>query len=427
MKKFNRYIQFLVVIIAAGSIYPLIFLRTAYQETILYVFDMNITQLNMIYTLLGLAFTAGYFPSGYLSDRFSPKWLLVVSLFCTGLAGFWFAQIPNFISVVWIFCIWGFFSVFTFWSAHMKLVKMLSKPREEGIFFGILDGGRGIVEAILAAIALFLFSQLMTESPTNSGDPQAALQAVIYMYSVVMILVSGLIAAFLDSDYGGSQLEKSEKLNFAPIFKDKMVYILSIIIFMGYFVFWSQFFIGGHLEVNFGVPPVDVAAIMFVFIAMRPFGGILGGILATKIDKSKVLGFSMLMASFCLMLFAVLPTNISIYFFYITLIVAALFIFCVRGVYWSLIGDLDIDNKSIGSTIGYISLFAYLPDILAPLMLNLMFDTFGSQGGYNVYFTVITIFGLLGALFCLVFKNTLITQKIKNNYQLNKLKESEKN
>ncbi|MCL1987580.1 MAG: MFS transporter [Firmicutes bacterium] len=422
MKKFNRYIQFIIMIIAAGSIYPLIFLRAAYQETILQVFNMNITQLNMIYTFLGLAFTVGYFPSGYLSDRFSPKWLIVVSLFCTGLAGVWFAQIPTFINVVWIFCIWGFFSVFTFWSAHMKLVKMLSKANEEGVFFGLLDGGRGVVETILAAVALFFFTRLIAQ---NSEDSQTALQAVIYMYSVVMLLVAVLVAAFLEEDYGGSQLNKSEKLQFVSIFKNKNVYILSAIIFMGYFVVWSQFFIGGHLSVNFGVSSVDVAAIMFVFIAMRPFGGILGGILASKISKTKVLGFSMIMASLCLMLFAVLPTYLSIHFFYGILIVAAFFIFCIRGIYWSLIGDLNISNKSIGITIGYISMFAYLPDILAPMLLNLMFDTFGGQSGYNVYFTVITIFGLLGAICCLMFQSTLDTQKIQNTYK--KLKESGKN
>ena len=98
--KLKRYFQFALVVLAAGSIYPLIYLRTGYQETILLVFGIEMAQLNIIYTALGLTFVAGYFPSGWISDRFSSKWLLALSLFFTSLGGFWFAQIPSYNNVI---------------------------------------------------------------------------------------------------------------------------------------------------------------------------------------------------------------------------------------------------------------------------------------------------------------------------------------
>lgn len=108
MKKelFKRYFQFLLVVLAAGSIYPVIYLRGSYQETILEVFNMTLPQLNTIYSILGIVFVLGYFPSGLLSDKFSAKKLLAISLFGTSIGGFWFAQVPEYTSVILIFCIW---------------------------------------------------------------------------------------------------------------------------------------------------------------------------------------------------------------------------------------------------------------------------------------------------------------------------------
>jgi MFS family permease len=163
-EKFKKYFQFFLVVLAAGSIYPLIYLKSNYQETILQVFNMSNAQLNSMYTILGWVFVFGYIPSGILSDRFSAKKLLAMSLFFTGLGGLWFAQVPSYEFVMAIFAIWGFFSVFTFWSAHMKIVKLLATEKEQGTFFGILDGGRGVVEALLASLALFIFSGILGTS-----------------------------------------------------------------------------------------------------------------------------------------------------------------------------------------------------------------------------------------------------------------------
>ncbi|MEN6636615.1 MAG: MFS transporter, partial [Clostridiaceae bacterium] len=61
MKKENlrRYLQFALIILAAGAIYPVIYLRTNYQVTLLEVFNLSQTQLNNFYSMLGLAYVIG--------------------------------------------------------------------------------------------------------------------------------------------------------------------------------------------------------------------------------------------------------------------------------------------------------------------------------------------------------------------------------
>ncbi|MGL5973117.1 MAG: MFS transporter [Oscillospiraceae bacterium] len=407
----KRYFQFMLVVVAAGSIYPLIYLKTNYQETILTVFGITLQQLNVIYSVLGVVFVLGYFPSGLLSDKFSSKRLLTMSLFGTSIGGFWFAQIPNYTVVLIIFFIWGVFSVFTFWSAHMKLVKLLAKPEEEGRFFGILDGGRGAIEAILASIAVIVFSSIVGNSQ-NIQDKESGLVAVIYMYSFVLLVVAILAALFIENDNKKKSTveeenQESSKFEFKDIliiFKNKLIFILGAIISMSYVVTWTIYYIGGFLETNIQISSVRVSSIMVIVLWMRPIGGIAGGFLADKIGKTKTLSISLLLA--CLGLFGMsfLPENINEVVFYILAVLTGLFIYAIRGTYWSLLGDCHIDNKILGISVGFVSVLGYLPDMLVPILNTYLFNTFGENNGYNTYFTFSGVMGCIAILFIVCFK-----------------------
>jgi len=416
-EKFRRYFQFLLVVLAAGSIYPLIYLKTGYQETILQVFNMTLPQLNNMYSVLGMVFVVGYFPSGLLSDKFSAKKLLAISLFFTGLGGLWFAQIPAYENVVIIFAIWGVFSVFTFWSAHMKIVKLLATDNEQGKFFGILDGGRGVVEAALASLAVFIFSSILGGS-VDLGAKKEALIGVIYMYSAVLILTSILIMIFVQDDKkiitAVKDGEPKEKFSFASVFKlfkNKYVYLHGGIIFMGYAVFWTVYYLGGFLESNIGIDPVTVATIMVVVLWMRPVGGFVAGFLADKIGKDTVQMISLAGAAICLLGTALLPASSGATLFTALVVLLGVFLYAIRGTYWSLLGDYKIEAAILGTAIGVISFIGYLPDIILPQFNSFLWATFGGNGGYNAYFISSAIIGLVGVVLVFIFGNLVKKEK----------------
>lgn len=424
MKKENlgRYLQFALIILAAGSIYPLIYLKAQYQETILAVFNLTTPQLNSIYSILGLVFVVGYFPSGILSDKFSAKNLLSLSLFGTAIGGFWFAQVPSYNSIVVIFALWGFFSVFTFWSSHMKVVKMLSKSNEDGRFFGILDGGRGLVEAILASIALAIFSGILGSS-LELADKKEALVPVIYMYSAVLLITSILIFFFVQDDKKmvkeGNKDKQEAGFKFSDlgkVFKNKYVYLQGLIVFAGYTVFWTNYYFGGHLETNVGITPVTVGTIMVAVLWMRPIGGVVGGFLADKIGKSITIASALVGAGICLLLLAVLPKTLPVAFFGGLIVISGLFLYVIRGTYWSLLGQSKIDAAIMGTAIGVISFIGYLPDIILPKMNTLLWNSFGNEGGYKAYFIVSMVIGLAGAVVAMIFKRMHNSDKTSEKY-----------
>ena len=415
-EKLRKYFQFFLVVLAAGSIYPLIYLKGGYQETILQVFNMTNAQLNSMYTILGWVFVFGYIPSGILSDRFSAKKLLAMSLFFTGLGGLWFAQVPNYEFVMVIFAVWGFFSVFTFWSAHMKIVKLLATEKEQGTFFGVLDGGRGVVEALLASLALFIFSGILGSS-IEVVDKRAALIAVIYMYSFVLIITSVLIWFFVQDDKKilAMDADKKEALKspafkfseLGNLFKNKKVYLLGFIIFMGYAVFWTYYYLSWFLEVYVGIDPVSVAGTMVVVLWMRPVGGFIGGYLGDKIGRTTVQMISLSGAAACLVAISVIPVMGNQGLFQPLIILLGIFLYAIRGTYWSLLGDLKLDALILGTAIGAVSFIGYLPDIILPQFNTFLWATFGDMGGFNAYFISSAILGIIGVVLVFIFRNII--------------------
>jgi len=306
-----------------------------------------------------------------------------------------------------IFAIWGIFSVFTFWSAHLKLVKLLSTKEEEGRFFGILDGGRGVVEAVLASVALFIFAQILGQS-LDIADKRAAIVAVIYMYSIVLAVVAVLIWFFVEEDSSRKvERTESERFRFADlpgILKNKYLYLHGAIIFMGYSVFWTVYYIGGFLGTNIGVDPVMVGTITVIVLWMRPLGGVAGGFLADKIGKANTIMLALGGAAIALVAIAILPVTVGAGVFFAVAIVLGFFLYAIRGTYWSVLGDNGFRNVVLGSAIGVISFIGYMPDILLPQFNTFLFNTFGDTGGYNAYFLSSAGFAVIGIVLAAVYK-----------------------
>ncbi|MBE5102278.1 MFS transporter [Priestia aryabhattai] len=428
-KNYKRYFQFFLIVLAAGSIFPLIYLKTNYQETILEVYGISLKQLNGIFSVLGVAYLVGYSPSGWLADRFSAKKLLFISLLICGLTGLWFAQVPSYSMVLVIFGIWGFFSVFTFWAAHLKLVKLIAKKEEEGRFFGALDGGRGLVEAILASIALFIFTNVLGDN-TALAHKKEALQFVVYMYSTALILVSVLILIFVKEDktsikkeFISKAAETRKKVNmkdFKQIFSNKFIWLLGGIIFMSYIVTWSVYYQGGFLQTNIKIDAATVGKITVLMLWMRPIGGVLGGFLGDKFGRSNILMIALGLAATFLIAISTLPITMPDMYFKIQVVMIGLMIYTVRGLYWSLLGECKIDEKVLGLAIGVVSFIGYLPDILMPLVNIELFKTLGPNAGYNGYFIFCACSAILAIFMTLVFRKS-VKKVVRNSVKPDEL------
>ena len=239
--KSRKIFELSLLILAAGSIYPLVYLRQTFEKTILTVFDMNQSELANIYAILGIIFVVGYIPSGWLADKFPVKSLIIFSLGLTAAAGLVYAQIPDKSFLIYIYLTWGFATVFTFWSAILKTVSLLAEENEEGRFFGALDGGRGLVEAILASAAIGIFAVVAGTGAVDLAQTRAGFQAVVYMYCAAIIVIAVFLFFFLPNavekaatDMPGGEPVESTFAAIRRIVKIREVWVMIVILFCGY-------------------------------------------------------------------------------------------------------------------------------------------------------------------------------------------------
>ncbi|MGL4392034.1 MAG: MFS transporter [Fusobacteriaceae bacterium] len=418
---FKRYFQFFLVVIGAGGIYPLIYLRTSFQTPMLQVFNMTMEQLSSMYIMLGIMFVIGYLPSGWLADRFSPRVLISFSLLMCGIIGVYFSTIPAKEYIRYVFLGWGIFSVFTFWSAILKAVKMLARHNEQARFFGILDGGRGVIEAILGTFAMTIFSSRLAGSTGDIAKTKEGLISVIYMYSIAMIVIAILVFLFLKTekksveDIAIQKLESSNKNLWTDILttlKIVEVWLVSLIIFCAYTVTWTLYYYSGYLTTNHNATSVIAGYVSVVILWMRPFGGVGGGFLGDKFGKSSFLWIATLIGSISLFIMAFIPAGSNVNLVFLMVIIASLMVYVMRGLYWSLLDDCNVPQKTLGVTIGIISFVGYLPDIIIPMWSGKIFTRY-SDGpmAYSWYFIISGIIGLIGVFLIICFNKILKNKK----------------
>ena len=394
----KRYFQLATVVVAAGAIYPLIYLRQNFEVSILESFGITIGQLSQCYSLIGVIFVLTYVPSGWLADRVSPRLLVVFSLTMTGLLGLWFSSMPSFGALQIIFAGWGIATGLTFWSSHIKVVTLLAKHNEQGRFFGILDGGRGLVEAALATIAVAWFAYGIG---TRRIATDLALQQVIYMYVTFLLVLAPIVYFALDDNRPDDSSHKKADINFLADIKvilgKEEVWLSAFCILAGYQLFWATYSFSAYMQQNFGMTAVTVGSITVAKLWMRPIGAATAGFAGDYLDREKVLATLLVAAAAALAGIAVLPTSASIIALLGVVLLVGILTYAVRGIFWATLDSCNIPARIKGLAIGAISLIGYSPDIYLPLINAALLEKYPGQTGYSIYFTGIAFVGLLGA------------------------------
>ena len=395
----RSYSQLALIVVAAGAIYPLLYLRQNFELSILEAFNITQTQLRYCSSMLGLIFMISYVPSGWLADRFSSRKLLAYSLFATALLGIWFSTMPSYNTLLIIYGAWGLATGLTFWSAHIKLVTMLAKKDQQGRFFGILDGGRGLVEALLATVAVAMFAYVLSQ---QSGSTTIALTQVIYFYVGVLLVISPLVYWLLDdlediADVDAGQTKSVFREDLMVLLRRREIWLCAICLVCGYQLFYATYSFSAYLQQYFGLGAVMVGTITLAKLWMRPIGGIAAGFIGDWINPEKVLSITLVLASLALAMMAFLPATSATLLMLAIVLLIGLLTYAVRGLYWATLGGCNVPKKIKGLAIGIISMIGYAPESYLPLISAALIEQYPGGLGYKIYYLMISVCGLIGA------------------------------
>lgn len=400
----HRFLIVFTIVFAGEIIFSLPFhIARFFRPTLLEVFSLTNTELGDIFGVYGVMAMLAYFPGGAIADRFSAKNLMIISLATTALGGFIFIQIPSMTTLSLLFGYWGITTILLFWAAMIKITRIWGGESTQGIAFGILDGGRGLVAAGIASISVFILNSSIPLDLT--ADKTQALQHVIAFYTALTFIGAGFIY-FIIPSANEQVLSNTNKLTTLDVFKNLIetiqqpkVLAQALIVLSAYCAYKGLDYFGLYASQVLNLDDVASAKLVADASFLRPVVAITAGLIADKLQPSRLISilFGLLTASYlCFM------PNDQQWLLQANIFITFIFVFAVRAVYFSLLAESKISGAITGTAVGTISMIGYTPDIFfAPIAGRILDANSGIAGFTNLFLlmAVISLIGLISALY----------------------------
>lgn len=408
----NRFLQSLFIVISGEAIFMLPFLiPRLYRPLILDAWSLTNTDIGVGFAAYGVTSTLSYLVGGSFADNYNPKILISSSLGATALAVVYLVLYPSPTSFVATYAFFGMSTVLLMWGALIKTTHVIGGEANRSAALGILDSGRGLVAAIASSGLLILVSLNFPE--LASRDDQLA--ALRWIYFSVAGFVLLLAVATWVSLSNLNMLQKNERTwsfkNALESIKDSRVWLLSVVILSSYCGYKGIDNYSIYLTNVHKISVERTSQLMSILIWLRPFSVLGIGFLSDVFYRRTRPGrFHMLTL---LLLAAGVSQTLLAFFGFLDFILAfsvmatsVCFVYGLRAVYFSVFGDLKIQNYLIGTTVGIVSFVGFLPDIFLGYVSGRLVDTFPGELGfrYTFLFTAACLFAGSVASVCLAFK-----------------------
>ena len=390
-KNVSRYLYIVVLVIAGEMIFGLPF-HTArfFRPTMLEVFGFTNTQLGDLFAVYGITAMISYFPGGAIADRFSARFLLSASLIATACGGLYLATIPGAFQMGVLYGFWGFTTIFLFWGALIRATREWGGQSSQGAAFGILEAGRGIVAASIAAFGVALLAWYMPDDATLATDAErlSGFRTVILMYSAATF-AAGVMAWLMIPDPGETtkRRKSSPFAGMAIVVRRPIVWAQAGIIVCAYCAYKGMDNYSLYAVQVLGMDEVEGARLASYGAYSRPFSALLAGLIADRFDATRSIGVGFIILAIVHSVLSMsLPDTSGLSVIYGNLFVSYIAVFALRGIYFALLQETRTPRHITGAAVGMISLIGYTPEIFfAPIAGRILDATPGAGGHLNLF------------------------------------------
>ena len=401
----------ILLILSGEAVFILPFVLTRiFRPTYLEAFNINNLQLGTCFSVYGLVALFSYLFGGPLADRFKPRYLMSVALLLTALGGFYLATYPTLENLHLLYGFWGFTTIFLFWAAMIKATRVWGGKSKQGIAFGFLDGGRGLVAAIFGSVGVLIFSLFITKDIelTSIAERREAFKQVIIYTSFAVIVIAVLVFFFLKfndtEDTKTKTVNKITLVNFRIIMQFKTVWLLMIIILCAYYGYKMTDVFSLYAEDVMKYDKIESAKVGTYLLYLRPFIGVIIGLLADRTRASLwiIIGFFLTLITSLIFVSGMISDQTTLLFI-LSIGLMALGVYSVRVLYFAAMEEGKIPLALTGTAIGFISIVGYTPDIFSGPMIGVLLDNNPGELGHQYVFLVLAGFTLIGLITSIIF------------------------
>lgn len=402
----KKYGTLLLLAAGAGIIFQLPYIRETYYTQIQTAMNLSNTQMGLLSSGYAAMATLSYFVGGIIADKFSARKLLTFSFIVTGILGLWFSTFPPYNVCRVIFVLMGISTIITYWSACIKATRMLGTPNEQGRLFGLQEGLRGVMNALL------VFGMTAAYAYFAATDEALGTSMAIKVCSIVVIIIGVLNYIFIEDTKKEEHPESLVSVT-KGMFKAltiPRVWLLVAIIFTAYSVYGLIGYVNTYAVQYYGMSTTLGSTLGGVRYLLQGVGGIVGGLLADKLhSRAKVIisGCGLLVISFGIMI--LLPVQASLVgAIVVNFIFGLMFIYAVRSQYFAIHQDANIPVEMSGRISGIASCIGYMPDLFIYTLVGSWMDSYGATG-----YKMTWVYAMVAAVLCIIV--TLVLTKVVKN------------
>ncbi|MCI9602794.1 MAG: MFS transporter [Ruminococcus sp.] len=377
-KKRNMWLMLIVICLGGSIIYIFPYLQYTFYDSMMAELGFTNTQMGNVMSVYGALNLIAYFIGGMIADRFSSRILITFSLVVTGITGFWFATFPSYTAMMIISVIWSFTTIFTYWPATIKAVKLLGDSDVQGRLFGFREALNSFGALVFSSTVMFIF--------TRSGEN---FRNVVIFYSIVYIVTGIISFMFLPNDEAGEAEKRNIFAGLGYVLKNPLVWLIGFIIFFGYAVGSIMGRLTPYLTSVFkmGVATAGIVGIINSY-GVGNVGAVAGGLITDKMKSStRFLKWCFVIMAVLLAIFVAVPGVPS---FLMAAIIMGLSVrlvqTAVRGVYFVPLDEAKIPAEYLGTAAGVVSVIGFAPDAFLFSVYGKIIDSMSEVAGYKVMF-----------------------------------------
>ncbi len=401
----------LALVFAGEAIFGLPFLvARVFRPTLLDVFGITNFQLGTALSVYGGVAMVAYFFGGPLADRFSARGMMTAALFITAIGGIYYATVPGMAGIRVLFAFWGLTTIFLFWAAMIRATRSWGGDENQGKAFGMQDGGRGLVAALLATGTVAVFGALLPEDAALATLEQrtVALKQVIWIFTGITVAAGVGVWFGVTNENDGEFVGGSSALSWPHILKvlkNPAVWLQGMIVVTAYTGYKGMDDLGLLARDIYAFDDVQAAQVSALSFWVRPLAAVGAGSIGDKVGGTRAIAtcfILMIVGDLVVALGFLDPTALWILFTMVVAISAA--VFGLRGLYFAIFNEARVPLALTGTAVGLVSTVGYTPEIFMGPLNGYLTDTYPGALGHQYFFGALAGFAALGLCSTLLFR-----------------------
>ena len=206
--------NFVLITLCSQFAYSVLAMKGVLLPQMLELWNVSKTEFGLLMSLYGFVHIIFYVALSWAQDRFSPRMLIPLAMIAGGATTFFLGKTSDFYTLCILFLLLAVLCDGAFWPAVLSSVRRSTTDENQGKAFGLLEGGRGIIEFLQNSMTLGLYAWL--------GYSVFGLEVAFMINGVIMIILGvvcwlvlprdNLLKSAADSDQKLREVAEGKKL-----------------------------------------------------------------------------------------------------------------------------------------------------------------------------------------------------------------------